>query len=373
MAEYTSELRAALATISGVPLSVHMALTEEMLENLRYAGNIYAAATRDVNLRLFKCEQLIGLGQRSEALRQAMIEPDLFRQIAELDIPARAAWIEFAGRTGLPAPGALNMQAVALLNQAFSMEKSIESLLQQFRLLSLARASMPQRLNVLRLLVKAEPANTSWMDDLTRFEQVRCEEIRTLAVRVRQKKEWDLVEQLSEEVQSPLWVNRPPLDVIDAVIRARDELMRDEARRALLVLSGRLNDAIRMNDLGSAVAVKSDVLTVMNRFELKEADPLLDPFRQGFEWIVGMEKAETRMNEFRKKVRELSKAIHDHQEWWYIEQCYRQARDFQMPIPDEILAAYLAARSKRGILKQVLIFGGILLLVVVVVLLLVMK
>ncbi|QEL14075.1 hypothetical protein [Limnoglobus roseus] len=382
MADNIAQLRNALATISGSTFGPDYLPTDDMLPRLKQAGYAYAEATREVNERLFKCEQLLGVGQRSEAIRQAVIDPDLLKRFAELDIPVRAAWTEFAGRNGLPAPAALNRTAATTLNQAFAAEERVKDNLQQFRTLSLSRAPLPQRLTVLRLLVQTEPANVAWIDDLNRFEVARFDEIRSMAARVRQNDDLALATELAKEVQAPAWVTKPPLDLIDVVLRAHQDVLRRDLQRGLRVLEGRMTDAVRGWDdvpgddeeadnaraafLADAKAVRKDVRNVMDQFELADADPLLDPFRDVFQWIKTQEDDEAHGRKFQKAVRALFQAIRDNHDWWYVAQCYRQVCAFNRPIPQEALDAYNTAKRKRGIFKQAIIIGAVALAIVAV-------
>lgn len=383
MAVSIQELRNALAAISGATYGPDDLVTDDMRPRLARNGAIYADAAREVNERLFKCEQLLGLGQRSEALRQAMIDPDLLKLCGELDIPNRAAWTHFAGRNGLPFPAATNAAATRSLNAAFAAEDVVKEPLQEFRTLSLMRAPLPQRLRVLRLLVRAEPANVVWLDDLGRYEQTRCDEIRGLAPRIWQKRDWELAAQLVAEVESKDWVNPPKLDVIDAVFRAREKLWRDEANRAFNTLAGRIDDEVRFvdqidadrtwDDLAAVKAVRADIQSVADRFELRADDPLLDRFKPAFAWLKQKEKELKRREEFDKAVGELARMLKDSPDWWPIEQAYQRAAAFDLPLPDDVRWAYASARRKRGILKQVLIVGGVALAFVAVIVLLLLK
>jgi hypothetical protein len=373
MADTTIETRNTLGFIASATFGADYLLADDMRPEYDKHAKIFAAAIGELNQRLFKCEQLISVGQRSEAIRQGSIEPDVLKRCGELDIPRRAEWTQFCGRVGLTIPAAPNMTIAATLNKAYADEKVAEPLLQEFRLLSLARASMQKRLSTLRLLVRAEPANVSWNDDLAKFEQVRCDEIRTLATRVRQKRDWDLASQLVDEVQSNLWVNRPPLEVIDAVIRAQEELFRDEAQRAFAELERRIDEAIRADDLAAAEAVQSDIRSVATQFKLADNDPLLDQFGDAFGWIAECQRQEARTKAFERSVRDLTKAIRDNQEWWYIEQCYNQAMAYEYPIDEEILRSYDRAKRNRGVMKKAIAIGVIVVLFLIVIVLLAKK
>lgn len=357
MADILTELRNALATLSGATFGPDFLPTDEMLPRLKSAGAVYAFATREVNERLSKCEQLLRSGQRSEAIRQALFDPDLLKRFAELDIPARTSWSDFAGRNGLPAPATLDNVAATRLNQAFSLEKVVEPLLQQYRTLALARAPMQKRLDLLRLLVKAEPACVAWVEDLTRFEQFRHDEIRLLAARVRQKRDWDLATQLADEVQSPNWATKPPLDVIDAVLRSRDELLRQEGQRCLTVLAVRMRTAIRTPNLQEAEEIEAEVYQALKQYRLAENDPLVESHQEGFAWIRNENKKLRRIKSFNKSEHTLLQAIRDGHDWWYILQCYREASAYDIPLREEILTAFHKAKRKRATFQRILVLG----------------
>src|SRR5436309_2319194 len=74
------------------------ALTDE----LKILAAAYAAACRDVNQRLARCEEFLNKGLRSEAIHLAQAEPALLEVVAVLDFPERPQWEEVLVYFGLP-------------------------------------------------------------------------------------------------------------------------------------------------------------------------------------------------------------------------------------------------------------------------------
>src|SRR5690348_13251430 len=91
-----TRLRKAAAAIREYLSSGNMEIPDDLEEN----ADIYAKGCRYVNDRLADCERLHGIGQRSEAIRQAELPPDLLTLCGEIDrelnAQHRARWEETA-------------------------------------------------------------------------------------------------------------------------------------------------------------------------------------------------------------------------------------------------------------------------------------
>ena len=98
------------------------------------------------------------------------MQPKLFDMIEILDFPDRDAWTDICTLKRLPTPPDLLLNYLSELNEAYQIEEGLSGLLRQHRMLALAQAPLHKRLAVLRELVRAEPDNPVWQDDLKVFE-----------------------------------------------------------------------------------------------------------------------------------------------------------------------------------------------------------
>src|SRR5262245_2246007 len=189
------EARQAVAVITEYMASNNM----DVPDAVREAAEVYAVACRRANERLVTCDQLLRTNQRAEALRQAQLEPDVLKLYADLDIRDWPRWEQVALQVGLAVPPRLNAAAAQRLNKAFAEQQAVGELLRQHRTLALCRAPLRQRLDVVRLLARAEPTNLGWADDLAVFETARFEEIRAAVSDPRAAADWGLLDELLRE------------------------------------------------------------------------------------------------------------------------------------------------------------------------------
>src|SRR5207237_43487 len=68
---------------------------------------------------------------------------------------------------GLPPPPKLLLETAEALNRAYADEAPLEGLLKKHRLLALARAPLPARLDVMRKIAALDRGNAAWAQDIT--------------------------------------------------------------------------------------------------------------------------------------------------------------------------------------------------------------
>ena len=126
-------------------------------------------ALTPVNARLRRCDKLLHDGQRSQAIELCEVEPQLLDVVALLDFPERSVWDDYVEQFHLtPAPKLL-VDVAAELNEAYTAQMSLQGVLDQFRLHSLARSPLSVRTLTLRQLVDRDPNNLLWQQDLQAY------------------------------------------------------------------------------------------------------------------------------------------------------------------------------------------------------------
>lgn len=181
--------------------------------DLSWAASLYADAAEAMNDRLAVCDELLARNQRSEALRQAQIEPDVAGTFAVLDAISRDELAAAAVKYGLRVPPQLAAVVVQRLRLESASDLSTDGLLREHRYLALARAPLRDRLALLRLLVRAEPLNLEWGEDLRAYEIARFDQLRLELLRAEQREDWLGVRSASHELASKEWKLPPPLDL----------------------------------------------------------------------------------------------------------------------------------------------------------------
>jgi hypothetical protein len=196
----------------------------DAMDFLRAAAADYSVACDEVNERLHQCASLLRQGLRSEAIHLAEIEPNLLDVTALLDFPERPQWDAMTSRCGIAAPTPLMIEAAAALNEAYALERPLSALLQQHRLLALARGPLTARIKVLRRLAALDANNPIWHEDLQTFEQERQKQIQEEVKVAAQAGDSDALASLDAELSSPDWKNPPPPALLKSAAEAKRAL-----------------------------------------------------------------------------------------------------------------------------------------------------
>jgi len=352
-----SELNQAVATLAEYIASDNM----DIPDTVKSAAGVYATACQKVNERLVTCDQLLRAGQRSEALRQAQLEPDVLKLYASLEFPGRASWEDAAGRIGLPVPQRLNAVVARRLNKAFAESQSTEDLLRQHRSLALARAPLQRRLDILRLLAKAEPNHLGWADDLRAYEAARFEEIRASVADSRRELTWESVNDLLSDITGGGWLTPAPVDLIGMVQDLHDRFRRAQGERVLAAINPRLSQAVADGNLTAAREFEARVVAVVKEFAVPEGSRLLGPYRQAAEWIDREIKWRKKKKQFDQAVDQLRSALADGVDWSYVQEYYQIALGFEpeMALPADVASEFAARASRRRLVLWLAVGAGV--------------
>jgi hypothetical protein len=377
-----SELRQAVAVIAdytrsydkyfldslAVTADEHSRACQEAKARLPIQAEAYARACREVNLRLAGFDHLLKVNQRSEAIRQAKIAPDLLDRTAELNFKEVGSWLVIAQQAGLAVPPKLNMETAARLNKAFADENRVAGLLAQHRSLALSRAPLGRRLDVVRLLYRAEPTNPVWQDDVRLYEEARFEELRREIDREDVRDDRAAVARLLAELSAKTWVSPVPFDLVGAVQSANDVHRARDARQLLDTQVPRLQRAMvagenaRKNAVdgfpGAADVLADRIEDVLKADDAVRATAANYPPVRGFrvndllaeadDWVKRAKKSLRRVRDFETAVRALDDYLKTGTEWYYVQEQYRIVQSFELTIPAGVLAQYSArAKSKR--------------------------
>lgn len=312
----------------------------DLPDPVREAATVYADACASVNSWLVMCDYLIRVNMRSEALRQAQLAPDLVEQHNSLDFPDRAKWAERAAREGVAVPQPLHTPLAQRLDTAYAHELKVANELREHRRLALSRSDLRQRLNVLRLLARAEPTNLSWAEDIRAYDLARFEEIRRILDDPDQCDDWTVIAGLADELAGQ-WSCPVPLDVYAEVQNEHARLRREQGAKVLGQLNPELlqaldaNDRLRIGDLARRVRKAVETYDVRNT-------ALLGPLKRAEKWIKDR-------TAFDKLVEEFRLALY-HLEWWYARRCYRRLRSYdEFEIPESLVEEYEARARVRAV------------------------
>lgn len=215
----------------------------ELTEELRQLALSFAAVSQRTYERLRNCLVLARDGQRTEAVRQAELEPRVMETLGDLDFPERPQWDQVCEFGNLAQAVMFDPREIETLNQLYLLERPLESGLRRHRLMALTRAPLPQRIAVLRELIQLDPLSVGWREDLETFEQARHRELLHDAERALANQDHPRLQQLYAEVMSPQWMYRPPEVIVQRMTAAMTRVQAEEMLHGLRQLAADLNRA----------------------------------------------------------------------------------------------------------------------------------
>ncbi len=349
-----------------------LASTETVsLEFVSATATEYAEVCERVNDRLRQCSGLLREGLRSEAIQQCEAEPNLLSLVATLDCPERGEWSAFLSARQLPQPSPLLMDDAAELNEAYSQEKPLATLLRRHRLLALSRRPLKDRISTLRKLAKLDANNPVWPDDLRTYEQARQQEIRRAAEHEYKHGNLGALEELVHDVQSADWLAPPPSALVKQICNAHTRLMREQARFNLERIEPQLNDAFSQFDATLGRTLRDRWNSAAEIAGLAQDDPLYDRAAPALEWLDEQDREAAHEDGYKTAVADLENALDNEEGRASLERCAHAVLRYDRPIPpvvEERLRTHMVdlelARTRRfrlivaGVAAAVVLVGS---------------
>lgn len=331
----------------------------------------YATMCEEANNRLRRCADYLRRGLHAEAIHHAEIQPDLLDLIAGLDFSGSEDWCALCTENNLPVAPALLMDIAEQLNKAYVVERGAKHLLARLRVLSLSRASVGQRLGVLRSLAELDPGNAHLEEDIIAFEKARIEEISADIKEAFQAKNIRKLTRLNTELAWQNWVQTPPPKLLEAVTSMIRQLQVEKAQGKLSAILPELHNAYsamsheeckqllgRWDDIiaGNSLTLSADMQS--------QVQPIVD-------WVAGRDYELQQEQDFISTCSALSAALDEHTSVADLHKMHQKARSFDQPLPEELEHKFsaklveleLAGRRRSrmilmGGVAAVLVIGG---------------
>jgi len=132
----------------------------------------YAKACESANERLERCELFLVSGHRTQAIRFAENEPSLKKVVERLRLKGMLdIWEEAIGTYGWTRFQPLKSDVLNLLEEAYDKENEIKDVLHEYRVSSLAKAPLSDRLLIVRQLSIMDSTNPIWPEDIDMLEK----------------------------------------------------------------------------------------------------------------------------------------------------------------------------------------------------------
>lgn len=321
---------------------------------------------RAANKRLRECDALLADGHRSEAIQLAEQEPNLLEVVSILDFPELPEWNDFVAELGLTVTPQLQIDIATDINGAYSDDAPLERLLRQFRLLSLARAPLRNRIDLLRQIAKRDVGTAYWKEDLKSYEQVRIRQIADEARDAISGRNYADIRRLADEVHKKPWYLKPDRRVVERIDQAMIEVRKLEAVNQLSHLTQDLLHAKQSKNQQRVQDLYDQWLQLAeqcnrNSDAFHDAEQRVQPV---VDWLEQQEQQQAQAQRFESDIKKLQKALRSERS--SLEEIYRcydalvEYDDFE--IPDAVQEKYetrIIQIEKQLAFRKYLTIGGV--------------
>jgi len=315
-------------------------------DDIAELANAYAEQCREANARLRRCVDFIRRGLRSEAIHLAESPPNLLDLIATLDIREIEEWEQLCATYDLARPMRMMIDAAQELNEAYSQDKPLQTLLSEHRLLALGRAPLSYRLEAIRELAVADPANACWGEDQEAFENARLRELRPEVNSAVRSRNVETIDRLTFELTQQKWRSQVPGDIKDFLAQGWFSVHGEKAITELKELVP-LTQVARQS--GSYPKVKQ----LLAKWDKKVADykvqqpkELQDELLSLRKWVADNEALQVLQSNFQAACADLRAVLDTTEDAEILSPHYNAVRELGLPIPDDLERDYRAIKRK---------------------------
>ena len=305
-----SEIAEIQELLESVRVTLNSSMNPDREELDRLHGELDTEIRR-ANKRLRECDALLAEGHRSEAIQLAEQEPNLLEVVSILDFPELPEWNDFVAELGLTVTPELQIDIATDLNGAYSDDAPLERLMRKFRVLSLGRAPLRSRIDLLRQIARRDVGTPYWQDDLKAYEQARIRQLADESREAIAKRDLDTVRRLSEEIHKKKWMVKPDRRIVERLDKLMREIKEMDAIRALNKITDKMKAAKEANDgdLCKVLAEKWEA-------QAGKCNQASDAFNQAqdesevyFLWLDKLGEREEEERAFDSEVKKLQKVL----------------------------------------------------------------
>ena len=269
----------------------------------------YASLCKEANERLRRCVDLLRRGLRSEAIHTADEPPALLDIVNALDIPEGVDWENIAAIYGLARPPKLLIAAAQELNEAYSTEQPLKTLLARHRRLALAHAPLNDRLTVMRELAGLDPTSVFWEDDIQAFETVRARELTAQANTAIRNRTRDQLEELRLEIENTAWRIELKPDLIRGIQNCLAQARHEEIISRIQPKLDDLDTAYMAGDATTAASILDEIGRLGAESTLSLPEDIQGRLRPVQEWLEGEWQRERQLRTFERACAHLTQGL----------------------------------------------------------------
>ena len=304
----------------------------------------YAEICDDINRRLEKCREEILRNSPETAIYLAEQEPPLLEMINIINFDRLEEWNElcelYNWRRALP----VDEKLVAELKKCYGNHTALKPLLLEYRKKS-KNAGLKEKIALLRKIKAVDSDNAQWEDDLSRFENERLHELKKIGRKAIEENDEITIRSVYDEITAPGWFVSPPSNVVS---KLRNELMAfkkmrmEERGKKILHSLANAYSTYNVQDLAVALR-KWDMLLKESCFSPDEASE--KQVEEARKWLDSENEQMEKERVFHKLTRQLADDMENRKSLPEIDNLYHKLMEFDMPIPDYLLARYKQVRS----------------------------
>lgn len=317
------------------------------MDELETLNDQLIEALRGVVERLNTAREFLARGHRAVAQMVCSEAPPVFDLIAILDVPELNEWRLFVGELGLHVPPEVPRELAEEVKRGLEKAVKLTPLLTRWRRANLRRKPLADRLEILRQLVKHDPENAAWLEDLRAHEAARLDEL---------AKELDVAEALGDlarvrmalhELELSPWKTAVPERLLQKARIAERTLTRQQAVETLRFLLPEVQAAYNSNDAVRAISLWERWKAAMEEAALRPDDPLMMRARPFVEWMEEHDRQERQRREVQAALFELERSLVSGADLDVIRDLVRRATRYGHALPRE-LAVRVHQREKAA-------------------------
>jgi hypothetical protein len=329
----------------------------------------YASLCKEANTRLLRCADYLRRGLRSEAIYHSEVEPDLLDWVGVLDMVPGPAWRTVCDQHNLETAPSLHMDIARELNAAYTTEEASRHTLKNLRRMSLAGASVRERLAAMRSLATIDPTNTQLDQDIKEFEAARLREIVNESREAYDACDPEQLGALLKEVSGNGWRVKPPADFVASLSKSAKHVARDLTAERLESLLPDLHNAYSAFSYEECKALLDEWNRIVSKTKISVPQRLAVQVQPIIEWVAGVEREREIQQRFADACARLSDAIDRAAPAHELQVFYDHVASFGLQMPEGLeqrcrqRVMQLASRRRRRV-RLTLVLSGVGLLIV---------
>ena len=334
----------------------------EQVDKPEYAelADSYAEICDEINSRLEKCREEMLRNAPETVIHLAEQEPPLLEMINIINFDRLDEWNElcelYEWKRALP----VDTKLVDELKKCYGNHTALKPLLLEYRKKS-KRATLKEKIALLRKIRAVDSENLQWTNDLTNFENERLKELKKAGRKAIEEDDEITIRGVYDEITAPGWFVSPPSNVVsklkNELIAFKKMRLKERSKKILHSLANAYSN-YSVHDVSVALK-KWDMLLKESCFSPDEASE--KQVQEARKWFAAENKQiETKML-FEKLARQFADDMDNRKSLPEIDNLYHKLLEFDIPLPPHLLSRYKQVRAdmeldaKRSYTKKLVI------------------